>query len=55
MDESDTGFCADHRWRLNPVSALYVDKTPEQLKADEQTVEFFAWLLQNRTVEELLD
>ena len=55
MDESDRGFCAEHRCRLDPVSALYVDKTPEQLKADEQTAEFFAWLLQNRTVEELLD
>ncbi|MBK5226166.1 MAG: hypothetical protein JJD96_06305 [Thermoleophilia bacterium] len=54
MDESDTGFCADHRCRLDPVSALYVDKTPQQLKADEQTVEFFAWLLQKHTVEELL-
>ncbi|MHB8159763.1 MAG: hypothetical protein ACYDGS_04610 [Thermoleophilia bacterium] len=53
-DQRDTGFCADHRCRLDPVSALYVDKTPEQLKADEQTVEFFTWLLENRTVQELL-
>lgn len=55
MDESDLGFCSDHQCKLDPVSALYVDKTPQQMDVDERFAEFFAWLLQNRTVEELLN
>ena len=55
MDESDLGFCSDHRCKLDPVSALYVDKSQQQMDADERVAEFFAWLLENRSVEELLD
>lgn len=55
MDDGDLGFCSDHRCKLDPVSALYVDKSPRQMDADDRVAEFFAWLLQNRTVEELLD
>ena len=53
VDENDSGFCADHRHKIDPVSALYVDKSPEQVEADARVVEFFAWLLQHRTPEEL--
>ena len=55
MAESDSGFCPDHRCKMDPVSALYVDKTPEQLEADRHAVEFFSWLLENRTLEDLLN
>lgn len=53
LNENETGFCSEHQCRIDPVSALYVDKTPQQLEEDESIVEFFAWLLQHRTVEEL--
>ncbi len=39
--------------KIDPISALYVDKTPEDLKADERIVEFFVYLLDERTLEEL--
>ena len=37
MDESDSGILfGSSGCKLDPVSALYVDKTPEQLEADER-------------------
>ena len=52
---NDSGYCADHECKLDPLSALYVDKSPEQLESDCKTVAFFAYLLHSRTLEELLD
>jgi len=53
LHENDSGFCLDHQHRVDPVSALYVDKSPQQIEEDERIVAFFAWLLHNRTFEEL--
>jgi len=55
LHENASGFCSEHQCTVDPISALYVDKTPEQIEADQSVVEFFAWLLQNRTVEELFN
>ncbi len=52
--DNEAGYCLDHQGRLDPLSSLYVDKTPEQQEADSKVIEFFSYLLQNRTVEELL-
>ena len=50
----DSGFCTDHESKIDPLSALYVDKTPEQASYDEKIVEFFSFLLKNKSLEELL-
>ncbi|MCL4473350.1 MAG: hypothetical protein M1455_05325 [Actinobacteria bacterium] len=55
LGENDSGFCSEHQYRIDPISALYVDKTPEQVADDDRAVEFFAWLLQHRNVEELFN
>ena len=47
-------FCPDHQGKLDPISALYVDKSPAELEADERIIEFFSYLLHNKTVEELM-
>lgn len=54
VQEAESDFCIDHQCALDPLSALYVDKSPEELEADTRAVNFFSYLLQNRTVEELL-
>lgn len=54
VQEADSGFCNDHQSKLDPLSALYIDKTPEELESDSRKVNFFAYLLHNRTLEELL-
>ncbi len=50
----DSEFCDEHRSQLDPISALYVDKTPEQLEADERIIQFFCYLLQNKSLQELM-
>jgi len=50
----DSGKKIKTKPNLDPVSCLYIDKTPEQVAADNRLVEFFHWLLDKRTVEELL-
>ncbi|MFA6000732.1 MAG: hypothetical protein WC828_01270 [Thermoleophilia bacterium] len=50
----DSGFCSDHECKPDPLSALYVDKSPEQASFDDKVVEFFSYLLKNRNLEELL-
>ena len=50
----NSDYCADHQGKLDPITALYVDKTPEQLEADERVIEFFSYLLRNKTLEELM-
>lgn len=47
-------YCEEHRHKLDPISALYIDKTPEELEADEHVIEFFSYLLTNKSPEELL-
>jgi len=54
-NESTVGFCSDHGCKLDPVSALYIDRTPRQIAYDERVADFFTWLLHNRSIEELLD
>ena len=54
VDGNHSGYCPEHQGKLDPISALYVDKTPEQLEADERTIEFFSYLLRNKTFEELM-
>lgn len=54
VHEEDSGYCSEHQCKLDPISALYVDKTPAQMDADEKVCEFFLWLLNNCTPEELL-
>lgn len=39
---------------VNPLTALYIDKTPEEKANDEKTIEFFRYLLDKFTLEELL-
>ena len=53
LHEQSDEFCSDH-CKPDPVSALYVDKTPEQIAEDEKICEFFSYLLHNRSTEELL-
>jgi hypothetical protein len=50
----DSEYCSDHQCKLDPISALYVDKTPEQMQADENICRFFSYLLHNRTPQDLL-
>ena len=50
----DSDFCARHQSRIDPISALYVDKSPEELEADERAIQYFAYLLHHRTTKELL-
>ncbi len=40
--------------KTDPISALYVDKTPEELEADERIVEFFVYILERKSLQELL-
>lgn len=44
----------DQKTKPDPVSALYIDKSPEQLEADERLIKFFIWLLNHRAPDELL-
>ncbi|MBE0429984.1 MAG: hypothetical protein IBX61_08980 [Thermoleophilia bacterium] len=53
LHQNSEEFCPDH-YRPDPISALYVDKTPEQAAEDERICEFFSYLLHNRSTEELL-
>lgn len=48
-------YCPEHQQKIDPISALYVDKTPEEQKADERLIEFFSYLLHNKSPEELLN
>lgn len=50
----EPGFCQEHLKKVDPVSLLYVDKTPEEREADEKIVGFFSYLLNSRSPEELL-
>lgn len=54
VQDTESDYCIDHNCSLDPLSALYVDKTPEEAEYDRSIVNFFAYLLQNRTVEDLL-
>jgi hypothetical protein len=54
VQEAESVFCTDHQGKRDPLSALYVDKTVEEMETDRKTVNFFSYLLQNRTIEELL-
>ena len=38
---------------IDPLMSLYVDKSPEQKEADERLINFFRYLLNNRSVQEL--
>jgi hypothetical protein len=51
---TDSDYCSDHQCKLDPISALYVDKSQEQIQADENLCRFFSYLLHNRKFEELL-
>lgn len=53
----DKGYCTEHEevCQLDPISALYVDKTPEEMELDEKVCGFFSYLLHNRSLEELLN
>lgn len=50
----EAGYCTEHACKLDPISALYVDKTPEEMDFDEKICRFFSYLLHNRSLEELL-
>ncbi len=52
--DSEVGYCLDHQAKLDPLSSLYVVKSPNQVEADARVVEFFSYLLQHRTLDELL-
>lgn len=52
--DSEIGYCLDHQARIDPLSSLYVVKSRHQIEADTRVVQFFSYLLQNRTLEELL-
>jgi hypothetical protein len=51
---NEADFCSAHQGKIDPISALYIDKTPEQQEADERIVEFFSYLLRKKTLEELM-
>ncbi len=53
-DGPDSEYCPEHQKKIDPVSALYIDKSPEEQQADERVIEFFSYLLWNRSLEELL-
>lgn len=53
LHDQDVEFCAEHH-KPDLISALYVDKTPEQVAADEHVCDFFSYLLQHCTLEEML-
>jgi hypothetical protein len=54
VQETESNFCNDHLRKVDPLSALYVDKSAEEIESDQRTVNFFSYLLQNHTLEELL-
>jgi hypothetical protein len=43
-----------HKTKVDPLQALYIEKTPEQKDADEKLVLFFRYLLKTYTLEDLL-
>lgn len=54
VHNNDLGYCPDHQKKADPLSMLYVARTPEQVRADERAIEFFSYLLNHRSLEELL-
>lgn len=47
------GYCQEHLKKIDPLSLLYLDKSHEECEADERTIRFFLYLLNNRSFEEL--
>ena len=47
------GYCQEHLKKIDPLSLLYLEKTTDEREADERIVEFFSYLLNNRSLEEL--
>lgn len=54
VHEEDSGYCSEHQCKLDPISALYIDKTPEQMDYDDKVCQYFSWLLNNLSPEELM-
>jgi hypothetical protein len=52
--DNEAGYCLDHQKKLDPLSSLYVDKSPEQEETDRKIVDYFVYLLHNRSLEEML-
>ncbi len=54
VHEGEVGYCLDHQRKLDPISSLYVEKSPRQQDYDNKVVEFFSYLLKNRNLDEML-
>ncbi len=54
VHEGGREYCHDHQRKLDPISSLYVDKSPRQQDYDQKVVEFFSYLLKNRNLDEML-
>jgi len=54
VHEGEAGYCLDHQGKLDPISSLYVEKSPQQQDHDRKILEYFSYLLKNRSLDEML-